>query len=504
MRARTVSTLLTTILFLIALTPIRHTDAEVTWSDETRLTTYNNWDTCPSIAQMSDGRIWVVWQAKRAQDFDIYYKIYDWTLWTNDRRLLSDLGHDINPSIIQADNGTIWVFWASNRHDNYDIFYKTSSDNGDSWTGSLQLTTDTNDDTSPAAVQDRNGAIWLVWQRDLAANDEIFYRIYNGSWSNEMQLTTDPAVDRLPSITETRDGRIWIFWGSFRAEVFEIFYRIYNGSWSNEMQLTASDKVDIDPTVVQDRNGTIWVVWTSHEPVITWQDDLYYKTSSDNGLTWSDRVQLTSDPLDDMWASIIQVSDKKIWVVWTSSRNDNYDVYYKTSDEIIIHDVAVTGISTNPHDQVYRNETVHINVDVKNKGDFTESFTVTCNVSSTILESRPVTLSAGNSTVLVFEWNTSGYDFGTYIISATASSVPGESLINTADNTLSEGTMNVKIHGDIDGDGQVYIADLTTLGDAYGSTLNGSEWNSEADINRDNIVDVFDLQIVGKNYGKSV
>jgi len=340
MRARTVSILLTTILFLTILTPVMPVDAEVTWSDEMRLTTNSKMDLNPSIAQMSDGRIWVLWESKRVQDFNIYYKIYNWASWTNDMLLISDPDQDINPSIIQADNGTIWVFWSSNRMGNYDVFYETSSDNGATWSDSFQATSDPNDDTNPAVVQAMDGTIWVVWGRNLAGYDEIFYRIYDGfSWSSEFQLTTDPTHDRLPSITATRDGRVWVFWCSNRTGVFEIFYRIYDGfSWSSEFQFTESSDLDRDPTVVQDRNGTIWVVWTSHEPKINYQEDLYYKFSSDNGMTWSDSAQLTSNPTDDMWASIAQMSDKRIWVVLTSDRDLNYEIYYKTSSRILAND----------------------------------------------------------------------------------------------------------------------------------------------------------------------
>jgi hypothetical protein len=104
-------------------------------------------------------------------------------------------------------------------------------------------------------------------------------------------------------------------------------------------------------------DGKIWVFWASRQPVQLGQDDLYYKYSCDNGVTWSERLQLTTDKYDDVWPSAVQGYDTKIWVVWTSDRGDqpdgNWDVYYRTSlpgdvneDGIVdIFDLSIVAVS---------------------------------------------------------------------------------------------------------------------------------------------------------------
>ena len=61
--------------------------------------------------------------------------------------------------------------------------------------------------------------------------------------------------------------------------------------------------------------------------------------------------------------------------------------------------------------------------------------------------------------------------------------------------------------GDVDGipiDGirTVGILDLIIVGNAYGSTPTSPNWDARADLKPDNIINIFDLSIVGKNYGK--
>ena len=223
------------------------------------------------------------------QDHEIYYKIsHDYTTsWSNDTTLTNNEVEDVDPAIFQAANGTIYVLWSSNRNGNNDIFYKASSDFGSSWSNEKQIINDTNRDNSPSIIQTKDGKFWVVWSSDRTGDYEIFYKTYDGSsWSIDKWLTNSTNSDSSPSILQTLDGTIWVFWGSD----------------------------ELSPTAM---------------------GDIYYKTSTDNGDTWSESVQFTTDNKEDTWPCAIQTCDTKIWVVWTSNRADqpdgNWDIYYRTS-----------------------------------------------------------------------------------------------------------------------------------------------------------------------------
>lgn len=58
------------------------------------------------------------------------------------------------------------------------------------------------------------------------------------------------------------------------------------------------------------------------------------------------------------------------------------------------------------------------------------------------------------------------------------------------------------IEGDINVDGRVDQYDLRIFAAAYGSTPTQPDWNLSADINGNKIVEVYDLFVIGTNYGK--
>lgn len=444
---------LTVLLCLVTIVIMPQMANAITWSAEAPVTDLSSYDALPRIAQLRNGSIWTVWQSNILGDMDIVYSVFRDGSWSWVEPLVADENINTGPTVFQAENGTIWLFYSSLvvGAEDYDIYYRTWTQGQGDWSDPRQLTNHVNDDTYPGAIQARNGSIFVVWQRRAypASYDNVMYKVYNGShWSSEYLLTTSAGDDRVPAITQTRDERIWVAWSSFRTGDWEIFYKTNGGSsWSTDQRLTTSSNDDINPSIAQARDGYIWIVWSSSKTTPSATDDLYYKTSNDNGTTWSESTQLTTDTADDLWPSIAQISDKKLWVVWTTNRGYSYDIYCKTSSEITVHDVAITDIHpafTLPS----QGQTVPINVTAKNNGDWSETFTVTCYINSTLIGSQGVTLGAGASTTLTFQWDTTTFAAGKYVASASASSVPGENLPCTNDNTLQDDEIILVVNHD--------------------------------------------------------
>jgi len=73
------------------------------------------------------------------------------------------------------------------------------------------------------------------------------------------------------------------------------------------------------------------------------------------------------------------------------------------------------------------------------------------------------------------------------------------------DGTSFEGTGTIKVRmaGDINCDGVIDLYDLTAWANAFGSQPGYPNWNPLADLNQDEIVDIFDAVIIAINYGKT-
>jgi len=105
------------------------------------------------------------------------------------------------------------------------------------------------------------------------------------------------------------------------------------------------------------------------------------------------------------------------------------------------HDVAVLTVVPYPR-VVSVGQVVGISVTVKNKGNNTESFYVTTYYEHVVISKILVTdLVPSGELNLNFKWNTTGTLPNTYVISAVADTVEGET--QTADNTFVDGTVTI-------------------------------------------------------------
>ena len=131
--------------------------------------------------------------------------------------------------------------------------------------------------------------------------------------------------------------------------------------------------------------------------------------------------------------------------------------------------------------------------------DYPETFNVTVYANSTLLASENFTFTNGNTNV-TFTWNTTGFAYGNYNLTACAWSVANET--NTGNHNFTGGLVTVSIPGDFDGDFKVSPQDLALLTNAYGSTLGTPNWNPNADTNGDGKVSLADLVILAQHYGQ--
>ena len=188
-----------------------------------------------------------------------------------------------------------------------------------------------------------------------------------------------------------------------------------------------------------------------------------------------------------------------------NAKSTSYDVPLNITNRCAfacayMHNIEIANITTSKT-VIGQGFTTNITVTVVNEGAFTETFNVTFKADATEIGKEETTLTNDTATDLTFTWNTTGFDYGNYNISAYATPVLNET--RTSDNTYTDGTVLVSIQGDVNGDYVVDVSDLFNLGKAYGNTSVSSNWTPNCDLNNDNEVDDTDLLDLIKNYGKS-
>lgn len=250
------------------------------------------------------------------------------------RQLTTDPGSDSNASILQTADGRILLFWNSARPSSA-IWYKSSSDGGMTWSDDEQITT-SEQGLSPSAVQSSDGRIWVFYQ-DFASADISYVTSTDGgnTWSSALSFAADPAADTGPNVAADGNGRMAVVWASTRSGNFDVFCRLSldNGnSWADPTQITTDLSPDREPAVAIDGDGNVHVVWAQ-------RDEILYSRSNSNGGSWLAPRGLTLGFGERAVYPAIDVdASGKLWVVFNAygfyekDRTDfNWEVYYTAS-----------------------------------------------------------------------------------------------------------------------------------------------------------------------------
>jgi len=459
-RRKNILTTAITLLFVVIITATALLNTAVAWTKDNQLTGLSGepecWDMKPSVMQSHDGKIWVFWSSDMLEaQYEIYYKtsVDNGSTWSGATRFTWDDDIDDTPYAMQTRNGTLWVFWASYRTGNFEIFYMTSTDGGLEWSwDAFQFTNDSLDDSFPSVTQNVDGTIFVIWQREMGVGDvRLFYKTSSDegmTWSDETPFILN-SWDVSPSVTWTYNGTLWVVWSHYNLteDHYDLLYKTTsnNGlSWSDAHRLTTDPVWDISPSVLQAPDGKMWVFWSRGVD----QYDIYYKTSIDYGSNWSPDTLLTKSAGSEEDPKATTTKDRKILVVWSSTRVD-FDIYYKISDEINpVHDIAINDITAwvpRGFNQFWvpRGMPVYVNVTVENQGTSEENFNVTVYADRNIgdlhidIGTQNISLASETTTILNFTWDTTNSSYGSYYISANATVVSGE--YDTADNVMIAG-----------------------------------------------------------------
>jgi subtilase family serine protease len=169
------------------------------------------------------------------------------------------------------------------------------------------------------------------------------------------------------------------------------------------------------------------------------------------------------------------------------------------------HDITLTQVLP-LKSIVCQSQRIRTNVTIENRGLFSETFNITFYADATLVQTLTVhNLPGGNSTIITFAWNTTGFAYGNYTLSAYAWPVPGET--NIADNNFTGGWIIVALVGDITGpsgwpDGDVDIRDVSAVARLFGVSSPSPGYNPNFDINDDGDIDIKDVSTVARHYGE--
>lgn len=306
------------------------TNSGIAWSSDIRLTLDTNASLTPSIA-VSDTVVHVVWNDNRDGNSKIYYKrsLDSGLNWSPDFRLTPNGNASYEPSISTSDT-LVHVVWTDYRTGKYQIFYKRSTDAGLNWSPDTCLSHDTSYAVT-ASVTSAASNVFVVWQGFQEGNYKIYYlRSTDGgaSWSTDSRLTNGSGSETSSS-PALFGPYVHVVWRDTRNMRNDLYYKRssdYGMTWSADTCLCNAQNDRNDPSVSVS-GSNVHAIWSdTRDGPPNWE--IYYKRSTNSGFSWSPDVRLTNDANRSIRPSLA-VSGPMVHVVWEDNRDGNYEIYYK-------------------------------------------------------------------------------------------------------------------------------------------------------------------------------
>ncbi len=316
----------------------RSTNKGINWSLDIRLTYDSSFSGHPSVA-VSDSNVHVIWMDSRNDLADIYYihSTDNGATWGSEIRLTYDTLYSWFPTM-SVSGSNIHVVWLDHRDGNWEIYYKRSTDNGITWSSDTRLTSNIYYSNYPSVAS--NGSnVHVVWFDNRDGNWEIYYKrsTDNGAtWSTDTRLTNDTCSSECPCVAVSGQYIHLLWYDKRDNQCAEIYYKRSTDegiTWGPDTRLSYYSFGSYGPSVA-DSGSLVHVAWNDFRDG---NHEIYYKRSTDNGITWDPDTRLTNNSFHQ-YSPSVAASDSGVYVVWSDTRDGNYEIYFKcnlTGNEIV-------------------------------------------------------------------------------------------------------------------------------------------------------------------------
>ncbi|MCX6162603.1 MAG: sialidase family protein [Ignavibacteriae bacterium] len=176
--------------------------------------------------------------------------------------------------------------------------------------------------------------VHIVWWDKRDGNKEIYYKrsINNGiNWGEDTRLTNNTAWSVYPAVSVSASN-VHIVWHDTRDGFQEIYYKRSTDegiTWGADTRLTVHTTGSAAYPSVVVSGLLVHVFWHDNRDGNT---EIYYKRSTDGGVNWETDMRLTNFTGNSFFPSC-EVSGSVVRVAWSDNREGTYQVYHKFSTD---------------------------------------------------------------------------------------------------------------------------------------------------------------------------
>ena len=290
----------------------------------TNLSNNTGFSSTPQITA-SGASVYVVWRDNSSGNDDIYFSASadNGTSFSSIENLSDNIGRS-DEAQITAVGANVYVVWRDNSSGKDQIYFKRSSDNGNSFYPTEDMSNNNGSSTNPQITAIGNN-VYTVWSDTTTGNGDIYFKssIDNGtSFASSKNLSRNlNGTAHFPQL-EATGNNVYVVWQDETPERGGIRYRASNDNGNNfSITRVLSQKNDVNansPQIAVSEN-TVYIVWEDNSRSGNGNSsknfDLLFRVSTNGGSNFTNTKVLTKNP-GDSFDPQTAISGDNMYAVW--------------------------------------------------------------------------------------------------------------------------------------------------------------------------------------------
>jgi hypothetical protein len=289
----------------------------------TNLSNNTGFSSNPQITTFGSN-VYVVWRDNSSGNYDIYFSssVDNGTTFNGIENLSNNDGRSDEPQIA-AVGVNVYVVWRDNSSGKDQIYFKRSSDTGNSFNTTENLSNSNGSSTDPQITATGNNA-YIIWSDTTTGNGDIYFKssTNNGtSFSFPKNLSTNLDGPALFPQVEAMGNNVYVVWQDETPDKGRIRFRASNDNgndFSITRVLSQENEVNANSPQLSVSERAIYVVWEDNSRSgnnSSKNFDLLFRVGTDGGSTFTNTKILTKNP-GDSFDPRTATTGENMYAVW--------------------------------------------------------------------------------------------------------------------------------------------------------------------------------------------
>lgn len=233
--------------------------------------------------------------------------------------------------------GNVYFVFDTNRYSDFDVMIRRSTNQGGDFEVAEMIDGSSANEFYPDIQVDSSGVVHVVYYSTKinSNNREIFYcrsTDFGVSWEDPVRLTNATRDSRIPKLAIGPDDSLNVAWHDDRtaSDDYNIYFKRSDDggdTWGSDVMVNDSGPPSEEVAIAVGGDGVIHITW--EELTGDWWNptgNVYYSRSTDNGVSFSSQVKLTTGAYNgDGWHSDVAADGHgNVYVLFHYLETNNY------------------------------------------------------------------------------------------------------------------------------------------------------------------------------------